>query len=139
MKFTSYLITAILASLSKALSFAAASDEVVTKEAKMNYTIDVVAQNYTDSDGVLLQGFLSTPPSNDEGKLIPAVVILHDSSGPDKYERQRATMIAKELGYVGFAADIFGVETEIPADNGGWGGPFADFIDSFRNNAHCPW
>lgn len=136
MKFTSYLITAILASSSKALSFAAAaSDEVATKEAKMNYTIDVVAQNYTDSDGVLLQGFLSTPPSNDEEKLIPAVVILHDSSGPDTFEKQRATMIAKELGYVGFAADIFGVETEIPADNGGWGGPFADFIDSFRNNA----
>ena len=101
----------------------------------MNYTIDVVAQNYTDSDGVLLQGFLSTPPSNDEGKLIPAVVILHDSSGADAYEQQRVTMIAKELGYVGVGADIFGVETEIPADNGGWGGPFADFIDSFRNNA----
>ena len=70
-----------MASSSRALSFAAASDE-----AKMNYTIDVVAQNCTDSDGTLLQGFLSTPPANDEGKLIPAVVILHDSSGADKYE-----------------------------------------------------
>jgi dienelactone hydrolase len=33
--------------------------------------------------------------------------LQHDSSGPDDYEKMRATML-KDLGYVGFAADIFG-------------------------------
>ena len=106
-------------------------------EAKMNYTIDVVAQNYTDKEGVLLQGFLSLPKDYSGNSIsnVPAVVILHDSDGPDAYEQQRATMIANDLGYAGFAADIFGVNTEIPVNTGGWGGPYAEFIDTFRNNA----
>jgi len=123
------------------MALSLSSNAFASKEAKMNYPINVVAQNYTDSDGVLLQGFLSTPKStstavdDNANEVLPAVVILHDSSGPDDYEKQRATMIANELGYVAFAADIFGVETDIPVDTGGWGGEYAQFIGSFTGNA----
>lgn len=132
MKFTAYATAATLA-LSSPSTFA---DDTAIKEAKMKYPINVIAQNYTDSEGVLLQGFLSTPNSTTgDANTLPAVVILHDSSGIDAYEKQRATMIATELGYVAFAADIFGVETDIPEDTGGWGGPYAAFIGSFTGNA----
>jgi len=141
MKFTAYATAAMLA-LSSPITFAITEDETAIKETKMNYPINVIAQNYTDSEGVLLQGFLSTPNTtttttddDDAKNVLPAVVILHDSSGIDAYEKQRATMIATELGYVAFAADIFGVETDIPVDTGGWGGPYAQFIGSFTGNA----
>jgi len=139
MKFTAYATAAMLA-LSSPTTFATDDIAAAIKEAKMNYPINVIAQNYTDSEGVLLQGFLSTPntatpATDDDANMLPAVVILHDSSGIDAYEKQRATMIANEFGYVAFAADIFGVETDIPEDTGGWGGPYAQFIGSFTGNA----
>lgn len=90
--------------------------------------------NYTDSEGVLLQGFLSKP-SNDEQNQYPAVIILHDQDGPDAYEQQRATLVAQELGYIGFAADIYGFGVELPEDDGTWGGPRAEFIQSYLGNA----
>jgi len=136
MKFTSCCVTAAII-ISSALSSNASADNdnAAIRQAKMNYPINVIAQNYTDSEGVLLQGFLSTPNTTTTTKKIPAVVIMNDSSGTDAYEKQRATMIANELGYVAFAADTFGVETEIPVDTGGWGGPYADFISTFIRNA----
>jgi dienelactone hydrolase len=66
---------------------------------------DVIAVNYTD-DGFQLQGYLSLPAVTPA----PAVVIIPDWDGVNFYEQQRATMIAKELGYVGFAADIYGAD-----------------------------
>ena len=139
MKFTSCVTAAVVLASNALITFATAAadyDDAAIREDKINYPISVVAQNYTDSaDGVLLQGFLSTPNNTGATGPFPAVVILHDSSGADTYEQQRATMIANELGYVAFAADIFGVETDIPIDTGGWGGPYAEFIDSFRSNA----
>jgi len=134
MKFTSCCVTAAI--ISALLSKVSADDNAAIRQAKMNYPINVIAQNYTDSEGVLLQGFLSTPnTTTTTNKKVPAVVIMNDSSGTDAYEKQRATMIANELGYVAFAADTFGVETEIPVDTGGWGGPYADFISTFIRNA----
>lgn len=101
-----------------------------------SYPIHAVAQNYTDEEGVLLQGFLSLPISSGETaqtKQLPAVIILHDRTGVDDYEKQRATIIARELGMVGFAADIFGLD--IPEDDGTWAGDYAQFTASFTNNA----
>lgn len=77
------------------------------------YPVDVMPQNYTDKEGAILQGFLSVPSNSADvvtstGSSFPAVIVLHDQSGPDTYEQQRATMMAKELGYVGFAADVYG-------------------------------
>jgi len=105
-----------------------------------SYPIDVVAQNYTDVEGVVMQGFLSLPPliKNSTGASsakVPAVIILHDQSGPDAYEQQRATMMSNELGYVGFAADVYGVDTVLPEDTGGWGGERQAFISQFTGNA----
>jgi dienelactone hydrolase len=99
-----------------------------------SYPINVEPHNYTDSEGVLLQGFLSKP-SNDEQNQYPAVIILHDQDGPDAYEQQRATLVAQELGYIGFAADIYGFGVELPEDDGTWGGPRAEFIQSYLGNA----
>lgn len=66
--------------------------------------------NYTDG-GFLLQGFLALP----ETTPAPAVVIIPDWDGVNFYEQQRATMIAQELGWVGFAADIYGMDKhEVP-------------------------
>jgi len=98
------------------------------------YPVDVVAQNYTDDEGVLLQGFLSLPSTATQVAL-PVVVVLHDSSGPDTYEQQRATMVARELGYIGFAADVYGLLTDIPEDTGGWAGPYAEFVAQLTSNA----
>eukprot|EP00588_Corethron_pennatum_P026673 CAMPEP_0194313438 /NCGR_PEP_ID=MMETSP0171-20130528/10324_1 /TAXON_ID=218684 /ORGANISM="Corethron pennatum, Strain L29A3" /LENGTH=218 /DNA_ID=CAMNT_0039068409 /DNA_START=17 /DNA_END=670 /DNA_ORIENTATION=- len=98
------------------------------------YPVDVVAQNYTDDEGVLLQGFLSLPSTATQVAL-PVVVVLHDSSGPDTYEQQRATMVARELGYIGFAADVYGLLTDIPEDTGGWAGPYTELIAQLTSNA----
>lgn len=72
---------------------------------------DVTAVNYTD-DGFQLQGYLSLP----DVMPAPAVVILPDWDGVNFYEQQRATMIAQELGYVGFAADIYGADKHVVED-----------------------
>jgi Na+-transporting methylmalonyl-CoA/oxaloacetate decarboxylase gamma subunit len=37
---------------------------------------DVVAVNYTDNNGVALQGFLATPDVADSGNPVPAIVII---------------------------------------------------------------
>lgn len=69
---------------------------------------DVEAVDYKDN-GFALTGYLSIPPEAEMGKT-PAIVIVPDwdgSSGPDGYEAGRATLLAG-LGYVGFAADIYG-------------------------------
>jgi dienelactone hydrolase len=69
---------------------------------------DVETVEY-DDNGFPLTGYLSIPPEAEMGKT-PAVVIVPDwdgVSGPDGYEAGRATLLAG-LGYVGFAADIYG-------------------------------
>jgi dienelactone hydrolase len=68
--------------------------------------------NYTDG-GFLLQGFLAVPETANP---LPAVVIIPDWDGVNFYEQQRATMIAQELGYVGFAADIYGMDKHEVSD-----------------------
>ena len=93
--------------------------------------INVIAKNYTDDDGTLLQGFLSLPRSlsssstnndnSDTNKKYPAVIILHDSDGPNEYEKQRASILSSQNDYVGFAADMFGYYTEIPDPSAEWG------------------
>lgn len=98
-----------------------------------SYPINVKPHNYSDVDGVLLQGFLSKPTNEQEQ--YPAVIILHDQDGPNDYEQQRATLIAQELGYVGFAADVYGFGVELPPEDGTWGGPRAEFVGQYTSNA----
>eukprot|EP00549_Striatella_unipunctata_P025574 CAMPEP_0118725752 /NCGR_PEP_ID=MMETSP0800-20121206/33314_1 /TAXON_ID=210618 ORGANISM="Striatella unipunctata, Strain CCMP2910" /NCGR_SAMPLE_ID=MMETSP0800 /ASSEMBLY_ACC=CAM_ASM_000638 /LENGTH=1077 /DNA_ID=CAMNT_0006634485 /DNA_START=1 /DNA_END=3234 /DNA_ORIENTATION=+ len=67
------------------------------------YPVVVEAKDYADAEGYALQGFLSLPDVTPA----PVVIVLPDWNGVNLYEKQRATMLA-EMGYVAFAADIFG-------------------------------
>lgn len=59
---------------------------------------------YKDGDTVL-EGFVAY----DDAKAgpLPGVLVVHDWTGLQDYARRRATMLA-ELGYIAFAADIYG-------------------------------
>jgi len=74
-----------------------------------NYTC-----NTTTCDGYLAYNASHCTASNK----CPAVVVIQDWTGMDDYEKERARMLAG-LGYVAFAADIYGRGT--PAENmGDW-------------------
>ena len=112
------------------VALAAASDDkndlTLSPAGSQDTPINVIATNYTDDDGTTLQGFLSLPTMSNNTKL-PAVIVLHDSDGPNEYEQQRASILASdEFGFVAFAADMFGYDAELPPP-GTWGvGPVAD-------------
>lgn len=66
----------------------------------------VVTRDVEYKDGkTLLQGFLAYDDAK-EGKL-PAVIVVHEWKGVNQYAKKRVTQLA-ELGYVGFAIDIYG-------------------------------
>ena len=52
---------------------------------------------------------MSSPPSTMPSHCV-WLIIGSDADGIGDYEKIRATMVAKEWGYVGFAADIYGAE-----------------------------
>ena len=56
-------------------------------------------------DGVSLEGYLAVDAAATGPR--PAVLVLHDWTGPQEYTLLRAQMIAR-LGYVAFAADLYG-------------------------------
>jgi dienelactone hydrolase len=56
-------------------------------------------------DGLELEGYLAHDASHDEPR--PAVLIVHDWTGVGPNVEMRAQMLAR-LGYVAFAADIYG-------------------------------
>merc|ERR1719247_4012497 len=57
------------------------------------------------------QGYLAYKPSHCSAtKKCPAVVVIQDWNGMNSYEKERSGMLA-DMGYVGFAADIYGVGT----------------------------
>lgn len=78
--------------------------------------------NYTDVNDpdVALMGYMTLPPalaaeddSTDDSSTIgelPAIVILPDWDNVNDYEITRAKMIAEELGYIAFTADIYGAD-----------------------------
>ncbi|KAL7550070.1 hypothetical protein ACHAWF_017278 [Thalassiosira exigua] len=76
-----------------------------------------VARDYDDADGATMRGYLALPDA--DGK-VPAVIVLHDSNGLTLYERQRASLFADALGYVGFAADMYGIDADLSPEDGGW-------------------
>lgn len=69
---------------------------------------------YKDGDTVL-EGFLAYDDAKTGAR--PGVLVIHDWTGLGDYAKRRATMLA-ELGYVAFAADIYGkgVRPTDPAD-----------------------
>lgn len=69
---------------------------------------------YTDGK-TGLKGYLAAPA--DAGAKRPGVLIIHQWLGLTDYEKGRAEQVAKELGYVALAADIYG-DADRPADRG---------------------
>lgn len=69
-----------------------------------NATIVTKRVDYKQGDAVL-EGFLAYDDSKTGPR--PGVMIVHDWDGLNGYEETRARMLA-ELGYVAFAADIYG-------------------------------
>jgi dienelactone hydrolase len=57
--------------------------------------------------GVKLRGFLAYDDALAKGGKLPGVVIVHEWWGLSDYEKGRAKQLAA-LGYVGFAADMYG-------------------------------
>jgi dienelactone hydrolase len=64
------------------------------------------AIDYKEGD-TALEGFLATPAKLAPGAKVPLVIVVHEWMGLEDYEKTRAKMLA-ELGYVAFAADIYG-------------------------------
>jgi dienelactone hydrolase len=82
-------LTALLAFALTAPAFAVIKTEVV---------------EYKDGD-TTLEGLVAYDDARQEAR--PGVLVIHDWTGLQDYTRKRAIMLA-ELGYVAFAADIYG-------------------------------
>jgi dienelactone hydrolase len=63
------------------------------------------ALEYFDED-TMLSGFLAYDKSYEDQR--PAVMVVHDWSGCNEFACKKAEEIALELGYVGFALDMYG-------------------------------
>jgi dienelactone hydrolase len=59
--------------------------------------------------GTALRGFLAAP--EDSGKKYSGILIAHDWMGVGEYVQMRAAQLA-EMGYVAFAADIYGADAQ---------------------------
>lgn len=101
-----------------------------------DYPINGVDVKYVDVEGTSLLGYLSLPApaakstsvnnattTAANGGKLPAVIVIHGQDGISMYEKQRASILSSstELGYVGFAADIYGIDAILPP-------PDADFM-----------
>merc|ERR1712216_1094252 len=79
-------------------------------DATASTCLHTALQNYT-CDSMTCQGYLAYKPSHCSAtKKCPAVVVIQDWNGMNSYEKERSGMLA-DMGYVGFAADIYGVGT----------------------------
>ena len=83
------LTLAAFLSLSSAVAYCAIKTEVI---------------EYKDGD-TTLEGFIAYDDSKTEPR--PGVLVIHDWTGLQEYAKERTKMLA-ELGYVAFAADIYG-------------------------------
>jgi dienelactone hydrolase len=78
-----------------------------------------------------LQGYLSAPADADKAQLRPGVLIVHQWLGLTDYEKGRADQIAKDLGYVALAADIYGAKDK-PADQASAGKAAGKYKNDFK-------
>src|SRR5690348_12716184 len=67
-----------------------------------------------DHDGLALEGYVAWDDARDGRR--PAVLVVHDWSGLREYPKARAQMLAR-LGYVGFAADVYGAGRRFEDDD----------------------
>jgi len=71
-------------------------------------SLDAKEVKYEDASGFAMTGYLALSETTADGPL-PAVIVVQDGSKPTVagYETRRARMWA-DLGYVAFAADVYG-------------------------------
>lgn len=91
--------------------------------------------DYRDGD-VNLRGFLARPESADGST--PAVLVVHEWWGLNDYTRRRTRELA-DLGYIAFAADMFGdgKTTTDPKEAGAMAGLLRDNRDDMRRRARA--
>ena len=103
-------------------------DEMLTTMGGPDYPINGVDAMYVDVEGTSLLGYLSLPAKKPVNATaanvkIPAVIVIHGQDGISLYEKQRASILSSsDLGYVGFAADVYGIDAILPP-------PDADFME----------
>lgn len=85
------------------------------------------------SSGKEMEGYVASPELP-EGEFRPGVLLIHDWTGLQDDARQRAKRIADELGYICFAADVYGkgVRPENPEECGVQAGIYRDDRTLFR-------
>ena len=85
---------------------------------------------------VTLQGYLAYDNSNSNKR--PGVLIIHQWKGLTDYEKMRARQLA-ELGYVAFAADIYGkgIRPEDPKDAGQQAGKYYGDLTLYRERLNA--
>jgi len=85
-----------------------------------------------------LEGYFALPANLGEGEKRPAILLIHDWTGLQDYEKKRSHMLA-ELGYVTFAADVYGkgVRPEDPAECGVQAGLYRSDRTLFRERLNA--
>ena len=103
--------------MNKPVALLALVTALVTVPAVSSAAIQTPTVDYKDGD-VVLQGFLAYDDAKVKPGAAPApgVLIIHQWMGLTDNERNRARMLA-ELGYVAFAADIYGRDSR-PKERG---------------------
>ncbi len=94
--------------------------------------------SYKDGD-VECVGFLAYDDASIKGgKKVPGVLVVHQWMGLTDYEKRRARMLA-ELGYIAFAADIYGkgVRPANSQEAGAQAGKFRGDIEMFRKRLNA--
>ena len=88
---------------------------------------------YRDGDTVL-EGYLTYDDSKSDVR--PGILVIHQWMGLTAYEKKRCEMLA-ELGYVAFAADIYGkgVRPSSPAEAGPLAGKYKGDLALLRRRA----
>ena len=91
-------------------------------------SFDVTAIDYEDAEGngtVQLRGYLALPENLESPT--PLIVVFPDWDGVNTYEKKRATLLA-ELGYIAFAADIYGKDLQNMTDDNEKGAQVTKFV-----------
>ena len=86
-----------------------------------------------------MEGFVASP-SLAEGEFRPGILLIHDWTGLQEDARERAIQIAEELGYVCFAADVYGkgVRPSNPQECGVQAGLYRKDRSLFRQRLRMP-
>ena len=84
-------------------------------------------------DGKEMEGYLAVPDIP-QGQKRPGILVIHDWTGLQDYAKRRTRQLAEELGYVAFAADVYGkdIRPDDPAACGVQAGIYKTDRELFR-------